>query len=736
MPILLGLALGILLGQAIKVSHRLNESQQRFNQVSVDAFQLSVLTHEIMAHPVETRARRQWQNKYEQIDHLLGGLELHDYCCKQALHRCRLNQQQLSHCYRQLIDLIQRTHPSIISKTLSDIDQKRIAYLVGQMSSQVHNMVAEMLIMQKHNQYELRKRESFLKNSAVVILGVLSATTIIFVWIFSRRIVVALTRLRQGMDCVAAGDLDHQIGMEPSDEMGKLACAFDVTIDVLRQTMASRDELNQEVSERRAVERQLCFTKFCVDHSSELSYWMDDEANIIYVNDAACHALGYTEAELLTMKIYDVDKQFNEDHWSLHRQMIQREQCFTIESIHRCKDGTPLPVDMTVNVLDYEGQVFTCIFARDITERLESAHEIEQMARFPQENPYPVLRVSQEGEVLYANGASLRLLQEHHSGVKQPAPQELRILAEKVLKQGRQDGIEIKYEGRLYYLRATPVQEVGYVNMYGVDITDRKEAERKLYQTLKELKRSNEELEQFATLASHDLREPLRMVSSYVELLAKRYHQHLDEDADLFIKFALDGAHRMERMIGDLLTYSRVERKGHSFTEVSARQIVATAFKNLEVAAQGRQVEIDQKSLPEEMRGDHIQLIQLFQNLISNALKFSDQQAGIVHIWAESRLDCWVFGVQDNGIGIAPEYQQRIFELFQRLHTHEEYEGTGVGLALCKRIVERHGGRIWLESEEGMGTCFYFSIPFHPIAIEPTGINPSEFATNIISAAV
>ena len=225
-----------------------------------------------------------------------------------------------------------------------------------------------------------------------------------------------------------------------------------------------------------------------------------------------------------------------------------------------------------------------------------------------------------------------------------------------------------------------------------------------------ELARSNAELEQFAYIASHDLQEPLRMVSSFVQLLQKRYKGKLDPDADEFIGFAAEGAVRMQRLINDLLAYSRVGTRGKSFGEVDLERALAQALENLQLAIKEKKAVISSDPLPAAF-GDGGQLAQVFQNLIDNALKFCGKKQPRVHVSARPRADEVVCSVQDNGIGIAPEYLNQLFLLFHRLHTRKEYPGTGLGLAICKRIVERHGGGIWVESAPEQGSIFYFRIP-------------------------
>jgi light-regulated signal transduction histidine kinase (bacteriophytochrome) len=244
------------------------------------------------------------------------------------------------------------------------------------------------------------------------------------------------------------------------------------------------------------------------------------------------------------------------------------------------------------------------------------------------------------------------------------------------------------------------------------DITDRKRADERLSELLDELQRSNKELEQFAYVASHDLQEPLRMISSYTQLLERRYKDALDDDANEFIAFAVDGANRMQRLINDLLTFSRIQTKGRAFELVDLHAVVGHAQANLATAIDETSALITTEALPEVL-GDEAQLISVFQNLIANAIKFRSDASPRICICSKDLGSSWEISVSDNGIGIHPDFCERIFIIFQRLHTREEYPGTGIGLALCKRIIERHGGRIWVQEKEPPGTTFCFTIGKH-----------------------
>lgn len=396
-------------------------------------------------------------------------------------------------------------------------------------------------------------------------------------------------------------------------------------------------------------------------------------------------------------------------------------------TLHRDPGGTP--VFFITSVSDISHRKLSEIALRESEEnirfqqeRLSLALKAGQSGTFDWDIEHNVNTWSREIEELYGVPAG-------HFGKTFEAwellvyPEDLesaRDIAAKALKTGELDGewrIQRKSDGQIRSLaargkvlfddRGKPVRMMG-INW---DITDKKRSEEVLKRTLLDLQRSNKELEQFAYVASHDLQEPLRMVSSFVQLLEQRYKDRLDQDAHEFIEFAVDGASRMQKLINDLLTFSRVGTRGRDFTTVNCEQVFSDILENLRQTIDDSKAVITHDPLP-VILADETQILQLFQNLVGNALKFHREgQHPIIHVSASEQDGEYLFSVRDHGIGIETEFFNRIFIIFQRLHQKDKYQGTGIGLALCKKIIERHSGRIWVDSTPGRGSTFYFAIP-------------------------
>ncbi len=300
--------------------------------------------------------------------------------------------------------------------------------------------------------------------------------------------------------------------------------------------------------------------------------------------------------------------------------------------------------------------------------------------------------------------------------------EKIESMAKKTLKTGRSimgvemEGITPSMPGvlRTWIVQSVPFKDIDG-NVIGIsfsvlEITEMKKAQKELFETVKKLKLSNEELQRFAYVVSHDFKEPLRMVLSFTQLLQSRYEGEFDNEADEFIGFIIEGSKRMERLLDDLLTYSRITTTEEKYSEIDLNKIIEDSIYPLKLIIEDNNVEITWDHMPTILI-NRTQMIHVFQNLITNAIKFRNNKTPKIHISVKLERDQWIFGVSDNGIGIDPHYHKRIFEVFQRLHRRDEYDGTGMGLFLTKKIIEGHNGHIWVESEEGKGSTFYFTLP-------------------------
>jgi PAS domain S-box-containing protein len=405
-----------------------------------------------------------------------------------------------------------------------------------------------------------------------------------------------------------------------------------------------------------------------------------------------------------------------------------------IELSGRRKDGSAFPIEIMLSPLESAEGILVTAAIRDISVRKAAEQHLalmeSQCRGLLEAAPDAMVMVNQDGEIVLLN-----LQAEKQFGYRRDelVGQKVKTiipegLAERLLRDGlhpvkeaqeSQKVTEIELTGRRKDGSVFPIEVIlgpleiadGLVVTAAIrDITTRKKAEAHLLQKVEELNRSNEELGQFAYIASHDLQEPLRMVASYTQLLSKRYKGRLDADADEFIAYAVDGANRMQRLIQDLLAYSRIGTKGRELQDTSSEDALEQALMNLRGAIEAGGALVTHDPLPAVL-ADGTQLVQLFQNLIGNAVKY--QSAGVprVHVSAARKSGKkWIFSVRDNGLGIDPQYFDKIFGMFQRLHKREEFAGTGIGLSICKKIVERHGGTISVESQPGHGSTFRFAL--------------------------
>ncbi|MGB9979717.1 PAS domain-containing sensor histidine kinase [Methanobacterium sp.] len=568
--------------------------------------------------------------------------------------------------------------------------------------------------------------------------------------------------------------IDGNIEYAPDGTFKQTHCVWiDITDRKLWEEAIKREALVASQTAKALIESEDRY-RFLYDHNPSMYFTVDSEALVLSVNQFGAEQLGFKVHELVGQSVLKVFYEEDKDAVILNikRCVHNLGHLFHWELRKVRKDSSILWVKETARaVKGTDGKITVLIVCEDITElkelenilretqdtlelkvrertkelskcniRLESdIDEIKRIERalrkseekfraLAENSPDIISRLDKELRYKYINHGSntLGLSSENLIGKKlediAPLKGIIKIWtksAKKVLKTGEIQEMEFKFPSihglKVFHSYIVPEYDDGKIESLLVvshDVTQRKQLEEELKETVKELKHSNEELQQFAYVASHDLQEPLRTITSFTQLIERRYKNKLDSDADEFIEYIVEAAKRMQSLINDLLNYSRVATMKKEFELTDTEEVLKSALNNLNIAIRENNAQITHENLPEIM-ADPGQMIQLFQNLIGNAIKFRKPEVPPkIHIKAckDENNNEYVFSVQDNGIGMEPQYAERIFTIFQRLHTNEEYDGTGIGLAISKRVVERHDGRIWVESKLGEGSTFYFTI--------------------------
>ncbi len=499
----------------------------------------------------------------------------------------------------------------------------------------------------------------------------------------------------------------------------------------------------RDISVRRAADKHLAQMegryRGLLEAAPDAMVVVNKRGEIVLLNVQAEKQFGYSRDELLGQKVTNIIPEgFAEriiaDGTRSAADALAQQIGTGIELIALRKNKTEFPIEIMLSPLESAEGILVTAAIRDISVRKAADKHLAQMeGRYRgllEAAPDAMVVVNQGGEIVLLNvqaekqfgysrdellgqkvtniipeGFAERLIADALRSVEEALAQQIGTGIE--LTGLRKDKTDFPIELMLSPLEST---EGILVTAAVRDITSRKKAEANLLNKVEELNRSNEELGQFAYIASHDLQEPLRMVASYTQLLSRRYKGKLDSNADEFIAFAVDGASRMQRLIQDLLAFSRVGTKGRELVEISTEDALQQALINLRGAIADSGAEVTHDPLPNAL-ADEMQLVQLFQNLVGNAIKYQSPGIPKVHISAvRNGGKKWMFSVKDNGLGIDSQYFEKIFGMFQRLHKREEFAGTGIGLAICKKIVERHGGSISVESQPGQGSTFRFAL--------------------------
>ncbi len=461
------------------------------------------------------------------------------------------------------------------------------------------------------------------------------------------------------------------------------------------------------------------------------------EGRFLRVNPRVCEILGYSEMELARLSVKDISHPEDRDAADGPRAQVIRGEIDSarLEKRYLRKDGSVVWVNLVI-ALEHDAAgrpLYAISVLDDITGRKQTEAALrESEARFRSTFELAasgIAHVGLDGRFMRVNRqlcGILRYREDELIGrsvkdISHPQDRDLTDAHRALVRAGERASVRfekryLRKDGSVVWVSlgvalvrgadGAPLYEIAMFD----DITERKHAEAALHEAHEELKRSNSELEQFAYVASHDLQEPLRMVSSYTQLLGRRYGDKLDADAGEFMAYIVDAAARMKQLIEDLLAYSRVGTKSKDFKPVALDKPLARAIGNLKAALDESGAQVTHDPLP-TLPADEVQLAQLFQNLMGNALKFRSASVPKIHVAVSDKHNFLEIQVRDNGIGIEPQYFERIFMVFQRLHDKGQYPGTGIGLAICKKVVERHGGQMRVESTPGEGSAFIFTLP-------------------------
>jgi PAS domain S-box-containing protein len=499
----------------------------------------------------------------------------------------------------------------------------------------------------------------------------------------------------------------------------------------------------REITDRKTAEKHLAQVEAkyrgLLEAAPDAMVVVNASGEIALLNVQAEKQFGYRRDELLGQQVKNVipdgfAERLVADGTRTAAEALAQQIGTGIELNGRRKDGSTFPIEIMLSPLESAEGILVTAAIRDITERKrveDSLRNSEERFRLMASGikDYANVMLDPDGLVVSWNEGAERIkgyraeeiigqpfsrfypAEDIHNG--KPV-RELALAAER--GSFEDEGWRVRKDGTRFLANVVITalrDQNGRLRGFGKitrDITELKESEQHLGKTMAELKRSNDDLELFAYVASHDLQEPLRMVASYTQLLARRYKGRLDSDADEFIAYAVDGCNRMQELIQDLLSYSRVGANTDAMRQTSCEDALARAVKNLQATIEASKAIVEHDPLP-VIDTDGTRLAQVFQNLIGNAIKYRGAELPQIHISARQAGREWIFSVRDNGMGIESQYFDRIFVIFQRLHGQKEYQGTGIGLAMCKKILDRLGGRIWVESQVTKGSTFYFALP-------------------------
>jgi PAS domain S-box-containing protein len=744
--VVFGIALLIISASVISTNQQvdqLNRQGDLARSIEIEANELGYLSSDYLLYRESQQVLR-WESKYASLSEDLASLAVNTPEQQVIVNNLRANKEKLRAVFD---DIVSGGAP--VPGALNEAASIQVAWSRLAVQNQGIAFDASRLSMMLHDEADQLKQ---LNNLLIFALG---GTFVVFLLtnyvMIYRRTLRSMAYLQDGTRIIGSGNLDHIIDEGKDDEIGELARSFNQMATDLKTVTASKTDLEREIAERKQAETALRKSGKRLHEALDLLDAVTKGTDVIIAAQDTDFRYTYfnsgyaDEIKRLTGRDLSVGMSMIElfDHMPDEQKNSVREWSRVLagESVNQRIDfGDPGIRRRTYHVLhtpvhDDDGMVIGAgEVAYDITEQARIEDELRETREYLENlityANAPIIVWDPEFRITRFNHAF-----EHLTGRSSEDvigrhldllfPEETRNKSlEQILKTStgeRWEAAEIpvlNIDGTVHTVlwnSATIFKEesgeVISTIAQGHDITERKKAEEALKKYAVNLKQSNEDLERFAYVSSHDLQEPLRNVVTFTQLLQKKYGGQLGTEADEYIQFVVDAGKRMQALIRDLLEFSRITTKGSNLEKTDSEAVLQDTLMNLKVRIERCNASITHDPLPQVM-ADASQLRQVFQNLIGNAVKFRKRDAPAVVFVSAHRLDGMVqFSVRDNGIGIEPEYFDKIFVIFQRLHSHGAYEGTGIGLALCKRIIERHGGKIWVESEVGQGSTFSFTLP-------------------------
>jgi PAS domain S-box-containing protein len=699
------------------------------------AYMMSSLMNEYLDHGGK-RTLRQWDRHREVLGQILKDMKS-ESIESELLTNLNNRLQAVSSLAPQIVP---REPSASTGDERQDLRTKDM--LASLMILRLEQLVKAASDLNRVSQSVTLNRRHFVQK--IIVGGGVSLVIIILIniYLIRKSVVNPLKALSNSAESIGAGNFDHITEIKSDDEVGKLAQAFNEMIERVRERTTAlrqaKDELETKVAERTAeLKAASAYNRSLIEASLDPLVTISIEGKISDVNAATRTVTGCSRDELVGTEFADY---FTDPERARegYQQAFRDGSVTDYELEIRHKDGHATPVMYNASLYPNESGRIAGVFAaaRDITER-KDAEKIRKKALETAEILKQIFSTTHFCIVFLDKDFNFITVNQAYADTCGYPPdffpgknhfdlyphEENKSIFRRVVETGETFTVYARpfefpddpSRGVTYWdWTLHPVKDSqGHVEaliFILLDVTEREIAENNLRRHAQELVRSNADLQQFAYVASHDLQEPLRNVASCLQLLEKKYKNKLDANADLYIYHAVEASVRMKTLILDLLAYSRIGTKGKPPQRIDCEQILDQTVRNLRAAVADVGAVITHDPLP-TISGDDTQLLQVFQNLIGNSIKFHKDDPPQIHVSAVKNKNEWIFSVRDNGIGIESRHLDRIFVIFQRLHKRSQYGGTGMGLAIVKKVVERHNGRVWVESEFGSGTTFYFTIP-------------------------